>query len=375
MLIIADDKIPFLRGVLDAHAEVRYLSGAKIAATDVRDADALLVRTRTRCDAALLAGSRIRFVATATIGFDHIDTAWCESNGIVWTSAPGCNSSSVQQYIASALLNLAGETGVALAGKTLGVIGVGNVGRKVAKLAEILGMKVLRNDPPRARAEGAAGFVSLDRLLAEADVVTLHVPLNKTGEDRTVRLADAGFLSRMKTGAWLINSSRGPVVDPAALKAALDSRHLAAAVLDVWDPEPEIDRDLLRRLRYATPHIAGYSTDGKANGTAMSVQALSGHFGLGLDAWYPAEILPPSAPVIRLPDGCWDEAALRAAVNATYDIRADDTRLRASPETFERQRGDYPLRREFPAFTVAADNLSPDSVDCLAALGFNTGRG
>ncbi len=374
MLIIADDKIPFLRGALEAHAEVRYLPGAKIAPTDVRDADALLVRTRTRGDAALLAGSRVRFVATATIGFDHLDTAWCEANGVAWTSAPGCNAASVQQYLASALLNLAGETGTALAGKTLGVVGVGNVGRKVAKLAEILDMKVLRNDPPRARAEGAAGFVPLDRLLAEADVVTLHVPLNKTGADRTVRLADAAFLARMKPGAWLINSSRGPVVDPEALKAALDSGHLAAAVLDVWDPEPEIDRGLLARIRYATPHIAGYSTDGKANGTAMSVQALSRHFGLGLDDWQPQAIPPPPAPVIALPGGCDGEAALRTAVNATYDIRADDARLRASPETFERQRGDYPLRREFPAFTLTAANVSPATADRLAALGFCLGK-
>jgi len=370
MLIIADDKIPFLRGALEAHAEVRHRPGAKIAACDVRDADALLVRTRTRCDAALLAGSRVRFVGTATIGFDHIDTAWCEANGIAWTSAPGCNSSSVQQYVASALLNLAAEAGTPLAGKTLGVVGVGNVGRKVAKLAELLGMKVLRNDPPRARAEGEAGFVPLDRLLAEADAVTLHVPLNKAGEDRTVRLADAAFLARTRPGAWLINSSRGPVVDPAALKDALDSGHLAAAVLDVWDPEPEIDRGLLARVRYATPHIAGYSTDGKANGTAMSVQALSRHFGLGLDNWRPQEIPSPPDPVIRLPAGCDGEAALRAAVNATYDIRADDARLRASPESFERQRGDYPLRREFPAYAITPANVSPETANRLAAMGF-----
>jgi len=370
VLIIADDKIPFLKGVLEPLAEVRYLPGAQITAAAVREADALLVRTRTRCDAALLAGSRVRFVATATIGHDHIDTAWCEVNGIAWTNAPGCNSSSVQQYLASALLNLAAANGTVLAGKTIGVVGVGHVGTKVARLAEILGMRVLRNDPPRARADGDTGFVSLEQVVAEAEIITFHVPLIKSGPDRTVRLADAGLLAKMKPGAWLINSSRGPVVEPLALKAALRAGRLGAAVLDVWDPEPEIDRELLAMVRLGTPHIAGYSTDGKANGTAMAVRSLSRHFGLGLDQWFPTHISPPENPTIRVPAGYSGQAALREAVNATYDIRNDDARLRSHPEAFEQLRGNYPLRREFPAFTCNVAGLRPDTARQLAALGF-----
>ena len=183
MKVVADDKIPFLKGVLEPFADVVYLPGKNISNNDLKNADALLVRTRTKCNEALLKGSTIKFIGTATIGFDHIDSDYCGRHQITWTSAPGCNSSSVQQYIGAALLKLQHDRGYILKDKTIGVVGVGNVGSKVAKLAESLGMKVLLNDPPRAMLEGSSGFVSIDRILKESDIISLHVPLNRTGRD------------------------------------------------------------------------------------------------------------------------------------------------------------------------------------------------
>lgn len=364
--IIADDKIPFLRGVLEPYAEIIYLPGGKISPGDVKNADALITRTRTRCDAALLANSRVRFLATATIGFDHFDTEYLGSTGIFWTSAPGCNASSVAQYIGSALT--LGNADVC--GKTLGVVGAGNVGSRVAALGEALGMRVLRSDPPRVRLEGATGFTGIGELLREADYVTLHTPLTRTGADATLHLCDESFLARMKPGAWLLNSGRGEVVDSAALKTALKSGKLAGAVLDVWENEPGIDHELLSLVTVGTPHIAGYSTDGKANGTAMSVQALAKFFGIPeLVAWRPMELpAPPETQVIELDGQLSDAEQIALALRHTYDITFDDRNLRETPSAFEAQRGDYRIRRESPAFTVQGG--SPGVRPKLARLGF-----
>ncbi len=366
--VIADDKIPFLRGVLEPFCDVTYLPGQVISAKDVRNADALLTRTRTACNATLLEGSKVRFIATATIGFDHIDTAYCREHGIFWTSAPGCNSGSVRQYVISALVNLAAGHHLKLAGKTLGVIGVGQVGEKIVQAAEVLGMRVLKNDPPRQRKEGAEDFVSISRILAEADFITLHVPLNRDGIDRTWHLADHDFLRQMRPGSFLINSSRGEVVDNAALKEVLAAGLLGGAVLDVWENEPDIDRELLESVNFGTPHIAGYSADGKANGTAMCVNALSRFFSLELNNWQVPEIPTPEPPLIcSIQDVTVDEE-VRHAVNAAYDISFDDQNLRNTPQDFEKQRGDYYLRREFPAFTIT--DCSPQAAVILKKLGF-----
>ena len=212
MKIVCDDKIPFIRGVFEPYAEVVYLPGGETGAAAVRDADALITRTRTRCDASLLEGSSVRVIATATIGYDHIDTAWCASRGIVWRNAPGCNSWSVGQYAGSVLVTLARRRGLDLSAMTLGVVGAGNVGSKVAEIASLLGMKVLLNDPPRARREGPEAFVSLDRLVEESDIVTLHVPLSREGVDATWHLFGEEMISRLRPGEILINSSRGRVV-------------------------------------------------------------------------------------------------------------------------------------------------------------------
>ena len=374
MKIVADDKIPFLKGVLEPFADVIYLPGKQIDRKSLKDADALLTRTRTKCNSSLLKGTAVKFIGTATIGYDHIDTEFCRKNDITWTNAPGCNSSSVQQYIAAALLRISGKFKYKLKNKTIGIVGVGNVGSKVEKLARILEMNVLLNDPPRARKEGENGFVSLDQLLIESDIVTAHVPLNLTGEDKTYHLFDEKSFGMMRRGTWFINSSRGEVIDTAALKNAVDSGKLMGTVADVWENEPDIDLELLGKAYLSTPHIAGYSTDGKANGTSMAINSLCKFFNLPLNNWYPDTVPDPAVPVILLDcKGKTDEDVLREAVLHTYNIDDDSIRLKQSPAEFEKQRGDYPLRREFPAYTVIVKGGTRNTRMMLKGMGFKVG--
>ncbi len=372
MKIVCDNKIPFLRGVLEPYAEVVYLPGKETTAEVVRDADALITRTRTICNEALLKGSSVKVIATATIGFDHIDTAWCEEHGIIWRNAPGCNSWSVKQYISSVLVRLAGMRSLDLEGMTLGVVGVGNVGSKVAQAASALGMRVLLNDPPRERREGSSGFVSLDEILEKSDIITLHVPLSREGEDATWHLFDAERIGRMKASQILINSSRGPVVDNAALKQALKAGAIAGGVLDVWEGEPDLDPELVSLLDITTPHIAGYSADGKANGTAASVRTVSQVLGLPLTEWFPSDIPAPSVPLeFRLDAGGKSrQEVLAEAILHTYDVLEDSGRLRADLGSFEKLRGDYPVRREPSAFRVEFSGGSAEEIASLEALGF-----
>ncbi len=246
------------------------------------------------------------------------------------------------------------------------------MGSKVAQAASALGMKVLLNDPPRERREGPEGFVSLDEIIERSDIVTLHVPLSKDGEDATYHLFDAGRIASMKPSQILINSSRGPVVDNSALKRALKSREILAGVLDVWEGEPELDRELIGLLDITTPHIAGYSADGKANGTAASVRTVSEVLGLPLIEWFPEEIPSPSVPLEFSIDaaGKSRQEVLSEAVLHTYDILEDSLRLRAAPELFEKLRGDYPVRREPSAFTLHLSNATQDEAEALSVLGF-----
>jgi erythronate-4-phosphate dehydrogenase len=369
--IIADDKIPFLKGVFEPYAKVTYLPGKQITREASMEADALLIRTRTKCNSSLLNGTPVKFIATATIGFDHINTEYCDSHNIMWTNAPGCNSYSVQQYIAAALLRIAGESGFNLKDKTLGIIGVGDVGSKIEKLAKTIGTNVILNDPPRARKESKAKFDDLEKLLKLSDIITLHVPLNLEGEDKTFHLFGDDNLKKIKKGGWLINSSRGEVVETEALKNALSSKKLAGAVLDVWENEPDIDAQLMEMTFLATPHIAGYSTDGKANGTSMSVAALCEYFNLPLQNWYPENIPLPGNPFISIEcKGKTAEEIIREAVIQTYEIIEDDIKLRFSPAGFEKQRGDYPVRREFPAFTIRLKGGTGEIQKMLVELGF-----
>ncbi len=372
MKIVCDNKIPFLRGVLEPYAEVAYLPGKETTAEVVRDADALITRTRTICNEALLKDSSVKVIATATIGYDHIDTRWCEEHGIIWRNAPGCNSWSVKQYLSSALLMLARKHSLNLEGMTLGVVGVGNVGSKVAQAASALGMKVLLNDPPRERREGPEAFVGLDEIIERSDIITLHVPLSREGEDATYHLFDDARIASMKPSQILINSSRGPVVDNSALKRALKSRSILGGVLDVWEGEPELDRELIELLDITTPHIAGYSADGKANGTAASVRTVSEVLGLPLVDWFPKEIPSPVQELEFTLDasGKSRQDLLSEAVLHTYDIMEDSDALRARPELFEKLRGDYPVRREPSAFTLHLRNSTPEVAAALSALGF-----
>ena len=371
MKIIIDDKIPYIKGALEPFADVIYLPGNKTTPEVVKDADAIITRTRTICNKQLLEESNVKFIATATIGYDHIDTAFCEQTGITWTNAPGCNSKSVEQYIASALLTLAEKKNFSLTEKTIGVVGVGNVGSKVARLCEILGMRVLLNDPPRARIEGGNGFVGLEEILEKADIITLHVPLNLEGIDKTYHLADESFLAKAKKHPIIINSCRGEVTDTAALKSALKTGQITGAVIDCWENEPHLDLDLLALTDLATPHIAGYSKDGKANGTSMSIRALSKYFKLGIDNWKCTGVeIPESTEIMIDGTGKTVQQILAEAVFTTYDIRDDDRRLRASVETFEKQRGDYPVRREFPTFNIFCKINNLKAIHKLKELGF-----
>lgn len=370
MKIVADDKIPFLKGVLEPYAEVVYVPGKGITNEIVKDADALLIRTRTKCKEELLKGTRVKFIGTATIGFDHIDTMYCDANGIKWTNAPGCNSSSVQQYITAALLKLSHDNGFSLKGKTLGIIGVGNVGSKVEKAARALGMNVILNDPPRKRREGNTNFVSLEDILCNSDIVTLHVPLNLSGEDMTYHLFREESFRKLGKGTWFINSSRGEVVETAALKKTVSSG-MIRSILDVWENEPDIDTELMGKAFISTPHIAGYSTDGKANGTAMVVNSLSAFFGLPLKDWYPADVpLPDGTDIIIDANGKDEYNIVMEAVVRTYSIEMDDSMLRLSPADFEKQRGNYRLRREFTSFRVKLIGSNPVAEKMLEGLGF-----
>lgn len=372
MKIVCDDKIPFLRGVLEPYAQVVYLPGAKTTPEVVKDADAVITRTRTICNESLLKGSRVKVIATATIGYDHIDTQWCEDAGIVWRNAPGCNSWSVKQYIASVLVSLARRYGLDLSAMTIGVVGVGNVGSKVAEIASLLGMKVLLNDPPRERAEGSAAFVSLETLMEQADIITLHVPLTKEGEDATWHLFDRERIARLKDSQFLFNSSRGPVVDNAALRDALKEGAIRGAVLDVWENEPDIDRELMNLLEYATPHIAGYSADGKANGTTSSVRTVASVLGLPLTDWTASGVPAPRQDLSFTVDatGRSLQEVLTEAILYTYDVQTDTDDLRNAPETFEKLRGDYPVRREPTAFTLKLVGGTPQEAEILKKIGF-----
>jgi len=371
MKIVADDKIPFLKGILEPYADVLYLPGSNITRDSIIDADALLTRTRTKCTEEFLSGTSLKYIGTATIGFDHIDSRYCERNNIFWKNAPGCNSSSVRQYIISALLKMAFESGFRLKDKTLGIIGVGNVGSKVEKFARLMGMKVLLNDPPRERGEGKFAFVNLADLLSESDIVTLHVPLNMVGRDATYHMLDEKRFRNMKKGALLLNTSRGEVIETNALKNALSSGCLGGVVLDVWENEPVVDTQLLSQVNLATPHIAGYSADGKANGTSIIVNSLCEFFNLPLRDWYPPDVPLPADPVIRIDcSGMEDEDVIRKAVFHSYDISEDDRDLRANPSDFEKLRGDYKIRREFPAYSLKLISAPDYLSGMLSDMGF-----
>lgn len=336
MKVIVDNKIPYINEAIEKLAdEVVYLPGASFTPEAVKDADALIVRTRTLCNRELLEGSQVRFIATATIGYDHIDTDYCQKAGIVWTNCPGCNAGSVEQYVHSVLLLLKREKGLDLEHSTIGVVGVGYVGSRVASMAKNMGMRVLLNDPPRAD-KGEEGFVDLQTIAQECDIITFHTPLYKEGIYKTYHLADEAFLFSLQRHPFFINSSRGEVVDTHALLEARASGRVREVIIDTWEHEPLINEDLLKVAYIATPHIAGYSADGKANATRMSLEALCRFF--HIEAKF--EIIPPALPLIEFSTD-EEEAFLQL-----YNPLLDSERLKNAPDKFEWFRGNYPLRRE-----------------------------
>lgn len=370
--IVIDQHIPYIQGALEPFAQVEYLGGKEISAQDMSDASALIVRTRTICDAALLKGSKVKIIASATIGYDHIDTEYCESNGIEWANAPGCNSGSVAQYITAALLQICKKEEVHPSKLTLGVVGIGNVGSKVVKIARSLGFKVLKNDPPRAREEGDDKFVSLNRIARKCDIITFHVPRINEGPDKTYHLFDNKFLEKLEKKPYIINTSRGEVADTEALKTGAKKGLVRGLILDVWENEPEIDSELLGLTMISTPHIAGYSADGKANGTAMAVANVARVLKFDLNNWFPTAVPIPELNVIKMNAAKYTLIdAVKKAVDFTYDLKAESKKLANNIGDFEKLRNNYPLRREFGSFEVVLKNGSKSLVQLFTDLGFH----
>lgn len=338
--IVADSAIPFLEGVMEPYADVVYIPGNKICHEDIKDADALMIRTRTHCNAELLEGTSVKFIATATIGTDHIDFPYCDSHGIVVRNAPGCNAGGVMEYVFSALYGLASRKAINLEGDTIGIIGVGHVGSLIERMALALGFRVLKCDPPRAAAEGPFGFCDLEYLLKNSQVVTMHTPLDET----TRGMADAHFFDLMQPGAFFINASRGEVVCDDALKAAIPK--LGPVIIDTWNNEPNIDKELMDMVDIATPHIAGYSYQGKQNGTAAAVRAVAHYFGFPeLFEFYPKAEFPENEAV-KLDLKGLRQGEIAAVFQYNYPIFTDDFMFRLEPENFEKLRSEYKYRRE-----------------------------
>jgi erythronate-4-phosphate dehydrogenase len=372
MHIVADENIPLLDEFFAAFGSIRRLPGRSISAADVRDADLLLVRSVTQVNRALLEGSRVRFVGTCTIGTDHLDLDYFAEAGIAWSSAPGCNARGVVDYVLGSVLTLAEREGVDPAARVYGVVGAGQVGGRLVKLLQGLGWQVRVCDPPRQAAEGG-DFVSLERIIDQCDVISLHTPLDAS----TRHLFDSARLAALKPGTWLINASRGAVVDNAALRSLLPQRPDLKAVLDVWEGEPQADVELAALCQLATPHIAGYSLDGKLRGTAQIYQACCRVLGVAEQVML-ADLLPaPWLSELSL-DGSADPAwALASLCRAVYDPRRDDADFRRSlvgaaearRAGFDHLRKHYPMRRETDGLRVRIQGDSGQLAAVVRALG------
>ena len=339
--LLIDSAIPFIEGVFEPFADVKYMAGAEICHGNACDRDAIIIRSRTTCNAELLEGSAVKIIATTAIGTDHIDMGYCAANDIRVRNSSGSNAGGVMNYVFSALYGVAARQSLKLGGATIGIVGVGNVGGKVDSVASNLGFKVLRCDPPRAATEGPEGFCSLDELLEKSDIITLHVPLNSS----TKGMADESFFTKMRPGAIFINAARGGIVDERALKAFIPK--LGPVIIDTWQNEPDIDKELLEMVDIATPHIAAYSYQGKLNGTMAVVRAVAEFFGISeLYDFHPkAEVRELESVKLDLRGKSQGEIASIFQYN--YPIFTDDFMLRMDPDSFARMRRDYQYRREF----------------------------
>jgi erythronate-4-phosphate dehydrogenase len=376
MLIVADENIPLLDAFFAGFGEIRRVPGRAIDRATVEQADVLLVRSVTNVSRALLEGSKVRFVGTCTIGTDHLDLDYFTEAGITWSSAPGCNARGVVDYVLGSLMTLAEIEGVDLPQRTYGVIGAGEVGGRLIKVLKGLGWNVKVCDPPRQAVEGG-DYVSLEQIIEQCDVISLHTPLTRTGAGATWHLFDEPRLQQLKPGTWLINAARGPVVDNAALRNVLLAREDLQAVLDVWEAEPEVDVDLAELCVLATPHIAGYSLDGKQRGTAQIYQAYCEFIGqtptIQLSDLLPAPWLS-EVTLHADSDPAW---ALAMLCRGVYDPRRDDADFRRSlvgnvaeqRAAFDVLRKQYPVRREIEGLKVRIDGDSQQLQKIVAALG------
>ena len=379
MLILADENIPLLDSFFGDIGEIRRVSGRSLTANEVRDADILLVRSVTRVNRELLEGSRVRFVGTTTIGTDHVDLPWLEEAGIRFSAAPGCNANSVVEYVLSVICLRAEQQGLAdWSDLSVGIVGVGNVGGELARKLERLGFQVRLCDPPRAEREDSGdAFVALEEAL-QCDVISLHTPLTREGVHATFHRIGARELAGLTADQLLINSGRGEVIDSSALLDRLQSADAPAVVLDVWEQEPRIHPELVDSVWLATPHIAGYSLEGKVQGTEMIYQALSQFLGLPVRKKAGQFLPEPALSKLCFTSSADEDAALRIALRACYDPRSDDARLRSAMKgapadrgtAFDRLRRDYPVRRECSSVKIQLKGTSKSLQDSFRAIGF-----
>ena len=379
MNIVCAASVLHAREAFAGLGRVRLVPDRDLRRDDLLAADALIVRSKTRVDAELLEGTPVGFVATATAGADHFDRDYLNDAGIAWSAAPGCNANAVAEYVVAALVLLARQRAALLPGRVLGIVGVGHVGSRVAAKAPLLGLRVLRNDPPRALRNGAADFQPLDAVMPAADILTLHVPLEAAGPFPTRHLADCRLFGRLKPGAWFLNTSRGEVADSDVLLHALGHHLLSGCVLDVWENEPDLPDALARAVDFLTPHVAGYSLEGLLNGTLHCYRELC-HFLETEPVWTPDPRQVPAPPFRALEaTGRPDEEVLADLLAQACPIPADDRAWRAAMNgadraelrrRFDRFRKNYQSRREFAAIRVHLSHASPALLDVVAALGF-----
>lgn len=380
MLIVADENIPLLDSFFGEIGNIRRVSGRTLSPDDLNDADILLVRSVTRVNEALLKDSRVRYVGTSTIGTDHVDLAWLKSRGIAFSAAPGCNANSVAEYVLSVLSLFAERQGLDdWETLSVGIVGAGNVGSELGRKLEKLGFTVRLCDPPRQDLEEDNGeaFCSLDEAL-ECDVISLHTPLTKDASHPTFHMLDAEKLGRLTAGQLLINTSRGEVIDTAALLERLQGANAPTVVLDVWEQEPQVNPQLVDRVWLATPHIAGYSLEGKVQGTEMVYQSLCRFFGLPARKKAGQYLPEPALSKLCFTRAAEEMGASNTAIRSCYDPRRDDARLRLTMDlpaeergaAFDRLRKDYPVRREFSSVKIQLKGTSKSLQDTFRALGF-----
>ena len=371
MKILVDENMPYAGDLFRRLGDVKAVPGRPIPLAELTDADALMVRSVTKVNAELLAGTAIKFVGTATAGTDHVDEAGLQQAGVAFSAAPGCNAIAVVEYVFSALLMLAERDGFALGDRTVGIVGVGNVGSRLQARLAAFGVRTLLCDPPRADRGDKGDFRSLDELVREADVLTFHTPLFKDGAYKSLHLADETLIQRLKAGTILINACRGPVVDNAALLRCLEAGQDLSVVLDVWEPEPDLNVALLDKVDIGTAHIAGYTLEGKARGTTQVFEAFSEFIGQRQQVALSTLLPAPEFGRITL-HGPLDQSALKRLVHLVYDVRRDDALLRkvaGVPGEFDKLRKNYLERREWSSLFVQCDDAS--AAELLQKLGFN----